>query len=60
MCMAQQCDTLDVLKDFISPLIDDLARHHPIASESLAIHVSLFFDIDVTADSCFYLGMRRL
>lgn len=60
MCVAQQCDTLDVLQDSISPLIDDLARPHPIAAESLAMHFSLIFDIDVTADSRFYLGMRRL
>lgn len=61
MCMAQQRDTLGVLQASILPLIDDRARPHPIAAESLATHFSLFvFYIDVTADSRFYLGMRRL
>lgn len=57
MCMAQRCDTLDVAQDSMSPLINDLARPHLIIAESLAIYSSLFFDIDVTADNRFYLGM---
>lgn len=35
----------------------DLARLPP---RVLRYMFRSFFDIDVTADSCFYLGMRRL
>lgn len=49
--MVQRGHALDVLRSLQSSEMDDLARSHSIAAESLAVNFVLFHDIDLPANN---------
>ena len=51
LCMVQRSHAPDLLRSLLSSKMDDLARPHSIAAESLAVNFVLFHDIDLPANN---------